>query len=230
GLAALFKGEGAAVVPLDQGRLSPELITQAILASGASEVIVLPNLPMSPEATAETRATGDHGPCRPATGATDPAVDQAVAVARDRGIRATVVPTRSPVQALAALAVHDPSHRFDDDVITMAEAAGGCRHAELIRAAAEALTVVGRCAEGDILALVDGEVNLIGQSVLDVGLQLLDRLLTAGGELVTLVTGQDAPKGTSQALAAHLRERWPFVDVQWYVGNQPDSPLLIGVE
>ena len=42
-----------------------------------------------------------------------------------------MVPTRSPVQALAALAVRDPGRRFDDDVIAMAEAAGACRYAEV---------------------------------------------------------------------------------------------------
>ena len=63
--------------------------------------------------------------------------------ARAAGVTATVVPTRSPVQALAALAVRDPHRRFDDDVIAMAEAAGACRYAEVTCARREALTVAG---------------------------------------------------------------------------------------
>ena len=49
--------------------------------------------------------------------------------------------------------------RFDDDVIAMAEAAGACRYAEVTIASREALTVAGRCQPGDVLALVEGEVQ-----------------------------------------------------------------------
>ena len=38
-----------------------------------------------------------------------------------------VVPTGSPVQGLAALAVHDTSRRRPDDVVAMAEAAAATR-------------------------------------------------------------------------------------------------------
>jgi dihydroxyacetone kinase-like predicted kinase len=150
--------------------------------------------------------------------------------ARALGVRVGVVPTRSPVQGLAALAVRDPGRRFEDDVIAMAEAAGACRHAEVTRASREALTVAGRCQPGDVLALIEGEVNLIGHDLGDTCLQLLDRLLAAGGELVTLVTGEGAPGGFGPRLQAYVAERWPFVEVQCYEGGQPLYPLLVGVE
>ena len=56
-----------------------------------------------------------------------------------------VVPTRSPVQGLAAIAVADPARRFGDDVIAMAEAAAATRWAEVTVAEQEALTSAGRC-------------------------------------------------------------------------------------
>jgi uncharacterized protein len=141
-----------------------------------------------------------------------------------------VLPTRSPVQALAALAVRDPQRRFEDDVIAMAEAAGACRYAEVTMASREALTVAGRCRPGDVLALVDGEVNLVGRDLAQTCRQLLDRMLAGGGELVTLVTGAQAPDGLGGALRRHLAECWPFVEVQCYRGGQPHYPLLVGVE
>ena len=48
------------------------------------------------------------------------------------------MPTRSPVQGLAAVAVHDAQRRFDDDVVAMAEAAAATRFAEVTVAAEEA--------------------------------------------------------------------------------------------
>jgi DAK2 domain fusion protein YloV len=205
GLAALFEAEGAAVVA------GPNPSTAEILAvirgTGATRVVILPDVPSTQGAAAA-----------------------AAAEARGEGIRASIVPTRSPVQALAALAVRDAGRRFEDDVIAMAEAAGACRYAEVTHASREALTVAGRCQPGDVLALVDGEVNLIGSDLTGTCRDLLDRLLAAGGELVTLLTGADASEALADDLRAHLTAYWPFVEAQVYEGGQPNYPLLVGIE
>ena len=73
-------------------------------------------------------------------------------------------------------------------------------------------------------------MNLIGQDLTQTCLLLLDRLLSGGGELVTLLTGAPAPDGLLGALTAHLAAKWPFVEVQCHHGGQPHYPLLVGVE
>ncbi|MEJ3744197.1 DAK2 domain-containing protein [Actinomycetes bacterium KLBMP 9797] len=204
GLTRLLTGEGATVVGANP---ATGQILDAVLATGAAEVVVLPDDPNT-QAVASAAATE----------------------AQQRGVRVSVVPTRSPVQALAALAVREPGRPFDDDVIAMAEAAGACRYAEVCYAARAALTVAGRCEPGDVLALVEGEVHLIGQDLTQTCRDLLDRLLGGGGELVTLLLGADIPDGFGDALRAHLARAWPFAEVQVYDGGQPSYPLLVGVE
>jgi uncharacterized protein len=204
GLIDLFASEGAVVVG---GSPSTGEVLAAIRATRAGQVVVLPN-------DRNTQAVASA------------AADEAAA----EDVRVRVVPTHSPVQALAALAVRDPSRRFDDDVIAMAEAAGACRYAEVCYASRDALTVVGRCQAGDVLALVDGEVHQIGQDLPAVCRQLLDRMLGGGGELVSLVTGADAPAELGEILQTHLAEAWPFVEVQVHHGGQPTYLLLVGVE
>ena len=205
GIADLFAGAGAAVVA------GPNPSTAEILAAvretGASRVVIIPD-------AASTRGTAEA----------------AAAECRDEGVHVSIVPTRSPVQALAALAVRDAGRRFEDDVIAMAEAAGACRYAEVTHATKEALTVAGRCRAGDVLALVEGEVNLIGTDLVATGRDLLDRMLAGGGELVTLLLGAGAPDGFGDELVAHLAAAWPFVEAQVYDGGQPNYPLLVGVE
>ncbi|MEH1014500.1 DAK2 domain-containing protein [Micromonospora sp. CPCC 206060] len=204
GIAELFAGEGATVVP---GNPSTGELLDAVRATGAARVVVLPNDPNT-QAVASAAAREAHL----------------------SGIKVSVVPTRSPVQALAALAVRDPGRRFEDDVIAMAEAAGACRYAEVCHARREALTVAGPCRPGDVLALVEGEVHLIGADLVDTATALLDRMLGGGGELVTLLYGADAPDGLAEVLQAHVARRWPFVEVQGFPGGQPNYPLLVGVE
>ncbi|MCL7457101.1 DAK2 domain-containing protein [Micromonospora echinofusca] len=204
GIAGLFAGEGATVVP---GNPSIGELVDAIRVTGAARVVVLPNDPDT-QAVASAAAREAHA----------------------LGIKVSVVPTRSPVQALAALAVRDPGRRFSDDVIAMAEAAGACRYAEVCYARREALTVAGPCRPGDVLALVEGEVHLIGSDLADTCAAVVDRMLGGGGELVTLLSGADAPDGLAEAVREHVERRWPFVEVQAYPGGQPHYPLLVGVE
>ncbi|MEU4568430.1 DAK2 domain-containing protein [Micromonospora sp. NPDC023956] len=204
GLAAIFSREGAAVVPANP---SIGELLDAVRATGAARVVVLPD-----------------------DSATAAVAGEVVRQAQPFGVKVSVVPTRSSVQALAALAVRDPSRSFEDDVIAMAEAAGACRYAEVCHAGREALTVAGPCRRGDVLALVEGEVHLIGADLLDTCTALLDRMLGGGGELVTLLAGADAPTGLVDAVRAHVERRWPFVEVQAYAGGQPHYPLLVGVE
>jgi fatty acid kinase len=208
GLAHLFEREGVQVV--DGGpddRPDTAAVLAGIRACGSREVVVLPNA---------TRLTG---------------VAEAAAVqARAHGLRVAVVPTRSPVQALAAIAVHDPGRRFDDDVVAMAEAAAATRHAEITIARSEALTAVGICQPGDTLGLIDGEVVAIGRGLMSVLFGLVDRLLGVGAELITVLVGADAPPQAGDYLAAHVVGRSPLTDVTVYAAGQVDHPVIIGVE
>jgi dihydroxyacetone kinase-like predicted kinase len=166
----------------------------------------------------------------PAAVAWHPVAVRAAEEVRAAGLAVSVVPARSPVQVLAALAVHDPARGRTEDVIAMAEAAAGCRHGRVEVATEEALTVVGRCRPGDVLGLVDDDVVLIADDPAAVGVEVLDRLLSGGGELVTLVSGAAVPDGLVDGLTGHLARRWPLVEVAAHHGGQRGGYLLVGVE
>lgn len=205
GLTRLFTDEGATVVPCGPDGVREDDVLAAVLASGAAGVVVLPN---DPTLTAPASRAAER--------------------AREEGRDVVVVPTRSPVQGLAALAVADPTRRFGDDVVTMAEAAAATRWAQLAVAEQEALTSAGRCAPGDVLGSAEGDVLLIGAEPAAVACELLDRMLSAGGELVTLVVGPDA--GLADAVCAHLAGAHPTVEVTRYDGAPEGVPLQVGVE
>ncbi|MDT4921222.1 MAG: fatty acid kinase [Pseudonocardiales bacterium] len=208
GFTHLFEAEGARVVQAADGS-APELdeLVSALHASGTSELILLADAPRAVRVA-----------------------EAAAARLRDGGNRVAVVPIKSPVQCLAAIAVHDAARRFDDDVVAMAEAAAATRHAEVTLAVDEALTAVGICAPGDVLGLIDGEVVAIGQGLLAVAFNVVDRLLGVGAELITVLVGEDAPARTGAIIEAHVRSRAPLTDVAVYQGGRTDHPVIIGVE
>jgi DAK2 domain fusion protein YloV len=205
GLAELFAGEGVTVLTAAVGHVDEDAVLQAVLGTGAEQVVVLPN---SADVTALTARAAER--------------------ARDEGRDVVVVPTRSAVQGLAALAVADPARRFGDDVIALAEAAAATRWAEVTVAEHEALTSAGRCQPGDVLGSAEGDVVVIGADLAGVARDLLDRMLSAGGEMATLVVGEDPALGDT--ICAHLARTHPTVEVVRYAGGAGAVPLLVGVE
>ncbi|WP_147258257.1 DAK2 domain-containing protein [Pseudonocardia hierapolitana] len=159
-----------------------------------------------------------------------PVAECAAAVARRDGQEVLVLPTASVLQGLSALAVHDPERRAGDDVVAMAEAAAGTRTGGLVVAESEALTWVGRCEPGEVLGITDGEVVLIAPDLAVGALWLAHRMLTAGGEIVTVLLGEGADPSLGVGLAADLRRTHPEVDVVVHRGGQTDYPLVLGVE
>jgi DAK2 domain fusion protein YloV len=204
-LAELFTGEGVRVVACGPDGATEDDVLDEILASTAHEVVVLPN---------------DAGLTAIAA--------RAAERAREEGRDVGVVPTRSPVQGLAAIAVSDPARRFGDDMIAMAEAAAATRWAEVTVAEHEALTSAGRCQPGDALGSAEGDVVVIGQDMAAVACELLDRLLSAGGEMATLVVGEDDTLG--DAVCRHLATVHPTIEVTRYDGGSSGMPLQVGVE
>ena len=205
GLAELFAGEGVFVVTCGPGGVTEDDVLDEVLGSTAAAVVVLPN-------------DAEMGPV----------AGRAAVRARQLGREVAVLPTRSPVQGLAAIAVADPTRHFGDDVVTMAEAAAATRWAEITVADQEALTTAGRCQPGDTLGSAEGDVVVIGQDRAAVACELLDRLLSAGGELATLVVGSDPALG--DAACRHLATAHPTVEVVRYDGGAAGVPLLVGVE
>ncbi|MGW2341004.1 DAK2 domain-containing protein [Streptomyces sp. NPDC001661] len=208
GLADLYAEAGATTVPDRPGEppASGELV-DAIRRAHAREVVLLPN-------DAELRHTAAA------------AAEQA----RSEGLRIALIPTRSAVQGIAALAVHEPDRRFDEDVVAMTSAAGATRYGELAVAERQSWTMAGICQAGDVLGLIDGDVAVIGGEVPATARTVLDRMLAAGGELVTLVLGEEVSDEVAAGLERHVRESYLAVDTVVYRGGRQSALMLIGVE
>ncbi len=207
-LRSAFLGEGVTVV--DSGparRPSTAEVLAAIKDTHAAHVVVLPN---DSDCTA--------------------VADAAASEARTFGHDVAVVPTKSVMQGLAAVAVHDSERRFNEDVIAMAEAAAATRFADIAVAAREALTMAGHCHPGDVIGSIENDVVKIGSSVLEVALDLLDRFLATGGELVTVAVSPSAPDELADDLSRDIATRHPEVEVSILAGGHPDHLLLLGVE
>jgi uncharacterized protein len=218
GIAELFATAGAIPLPSVAGRpLTSAQLSRAIADAGVEEIVVLVN---DAEGLAAASAAAEQ-------------------VHRgSSGVRVAVVPSKAVVQGIAALAVHEPGRRFDADIVAMTAAAGATRAGALQIAEDDAWTMAGVCHTGDVLGFIEGDVALIAPTLRAAALTLVDRMVSAGGEMVTLVTG-DGLDATGdglnaaelvEAVIARVHARRPEMDVVAYEGGQDGWPLLIGVE
>lgn len=208
GIVDLLHEQEVHVVVAKAGqRPSTAEILEVIVDAHSGEVIVLPS-------DGDTRAVAEI----------------AATQARADGIRVSVIPTRSVVQTLAAVAVSDVDARFDDDVVSMTRAAGATHYGAITTSVREALTSAGTCRPGDILGLVDGDIRFIGHEADATARELIASMLAAGAELVTLVFGEEASEYMRTVIPRWLATDYPLVDVVTHEGAQPLWPLIIGVE
>ena len=205
GAAELFEAEGARVLRAEE--ISVHELLEAIRALPSRDVLVLPNGALSAQDVVAVGARARRD---------------------DRDVM--FLPSSSVVQGLASLAVHDPMRATVDDAFAMSEAAACVRWGSLRYANERALTWVGTCEPGDSLGLAGHDVVVIEHDLVTAGASLLDRILAAGGELVTMLVGADAPDGLVEQLAAHLDRRHPEIDVAVYQGGQRSDLLQLGVE
>ena len=214
GAAELFGGEGACVLrpnPLADDPttvITAQQLLRAVVDTGAAQVMILPN----GYVLAEELVAG----CTAAIG---------------WGIDVVPLPTGSMVQGLAALAVHEPGRQAVNDGYTMARAAGSARHGEVRVATETALTWAGTCEPGNGLGIAGDEVLIVAPDVALAATGLIDLLLVAGGELITVLVGQgiDADSVES-ALRAHVHDRHPGSELAIYRTGHRGDALLIGVE
>jgi DAK2 domain fusion protein YloV len=209
GVVDLLEASGVTVVRAPElGRPSVQEFLDGIKSTGATEVVLLP---------------GDKD--------SKPVAESAALAARDSGHRVAVIPTRSIVQSLAAVAVHNPEDPFDDAVVAMTRAYSATQYAGLTTASREALTSAGTCRVGDELGVIAGDILEIGSDVREVACAVLARLLARGRcELVTVVLGEGAPADLLEVMTSWVEEHHPGVDVVGYEGGQPRWHAIIGAE
>jgi uncharacterized protein len=147
------------------------------------------------------------------------------------GKKVVVVPTRSMPEALAALVVYDPEDSSDANLAAMSAAAEATQTGEITQAIRDTQSEAGPVTSGDWIGLVRGDgIVAIGGSVTSASRRLLDHLVTDDREIVTIITGIDAKRATTEELISWLGEAHPHVEIEVHGGGQALYPYLFGVE
>ena len=142
-----------------------------------------------------------------------------------------VVPTRSMPEALAALVVYDPEGSADDNGAEMTEAADSVATGEVTQAIRDTNSEAGPISTGDWIGIVKGDgIAAISDSPAGASIALLEALVGATAELVTVVVGSDAAADDTATIEGWLSDHRGDVTIEIQQGGQPLYPFLFGVE
>ncbi len=203
GARKLFESENATVVEGGQtSNPSVGEIVDAIEATPASEVIVLPN--------------------------NSNLILAAEEAARQVAKTVRVVPSRSVQAGLAAIVPYLSDRSAEENERAMLDALGSVVTGEVTIASRDAELDGLSIRKGAYFGLVDGKAVVSDDDLPTVALRVIERVLEGDRGLLHIVTGEGAPP--VEELLSVVRREHPLIEVDVDEGGQPHYPLLVVAE
>jgi len=103
------------------------------------------------------------------------------------------------------------------------------RSAEVTTAIKDSKGKAGAIKKGQVIGIVDHEIEVIGSDVADVTSEVLKTIID-DGETVTILAGDELSDDELEALVERLAAEHPDVEVEGHRGDQPVYPVIVSVE
>lgn len=140
-----------------------------------------------------------------------------------------VVPTTSVPEAFAALLAADHCSGLQEVTAAMSEAAALVRTGEVTTAVKDSKGKVGDITEGQVIGIANHEIEVVGEDVVQVAIELAD-MIAPDGETLTLLGGSDMSDEDLQRLADAIATAHPDLEIEYHHGGQPLYPVIMAVE
>ncbi len=206
GIGRIFRSLGVQRLIAGGQSMNPSIaeLVEAVDALASDDVIVLPN----------------NGNIRPVANR----VDELSAK------RVWVVPTETIAEGFAALLAYDPEAGGEANAEAMEATARKVVPGEVTRAVRDSETSAGPVRTGDWLGMSRDGIEVVGDSVSDAACRLLDLLVTADHDLVTIIEGEGSGAADTRRITEWLKESRPLVETEVHHGGQPLYPYLFSIE
>jgi dihydroxyacetone kinase-like predicted kinase len=141
-----------------------------------------------------------------------------------------VIPTKSIPQGMAAMLAFDESADQEENTEAMLKAIAGVQSGQVTFAVRDTSIDGIEIKEGDFIGIHDSKIVTANRNVQETCRNLLDSMLESGGEVVTILTGEEANVADTESLMAYLKEQHGDAEVEIHYGGQPLYAYLIAVE
>lgn len=154
------------------------------------------------------------------------------AVSACEGVRAAVVPTKTVLQAFAAMFAADPEGELDANVDEMSDAIAQIRDGEITTAVRDSAAADGTpIHSGDVMGIEGGSIEVVGSDVEQVTIEVINRMQAEEeGDTLTILAGSDLDDDAFQHLLSAIEEAQPDLEVDAHRGEQPLYPVVFSIE
>ncbi|WP_219838933.1 DAK2 domain-containing protein [Paenibacillus sp. R14(2021)] len=142
----------------------------------------------------------------------------------------TVIGTKNIPQGLAAVLAFKEEEPAEVNTQAMNEAIGRVRSGQVTTAVRNTAIDDITIQEGDYIGILEKTIVTASPSLQDACRELLARMLEDGGELVTVLTGDQAKPSDTDEFTAWAKAQFPDAEFEVHAGGQPLYPYLIAVE
>lgn len=206
GLQEIFESLGIDGCVIGGQTLNPSIkeIADAIDATGAKEVIVLPNnknVILTAKQAADVVKAKVH-----------------------------VVPSKSMQQGISAMMSYNTELPAKENFERMGKALANVVSGEITYAVRDTKLNGIEIKQNDFIGIIDGQLLVKGDNLGAVAMETLEKMLKPESEIVTVFYGSDVKQEEAEALAAAIQERSPDLIVELHSGGQPVYYYLLSVE
>lgn len=156
------------------------------------------------------------------------AAKQAVDLVEGRNL--VVIPTKSVPQGMAAMLAFDENADTAANTEAMQAAIGSVQSGQVTFAVRDTAIDGIEIKEGDFIGIHDNTIVTANRDLLETCRNLLDSMLEEGGEIVTILTGEEAKESDTALIRSYLKESHPDAEVEVHYGGQPLYAYLFAVE
>ncbi|NIK22635.1 DAK2 domain-containing protein [Paenibacillus lupini] len=146
------------------------------------------------------------------------------------GRQVTVIPTKTIPQGLAAILAFKEEESAERNAAWMKSAAEQVISGQVTQAVRNTSIDGVDIQEGDYMGIKEKTIVSSKPSLLEACQLLMAAMVEDGGELLTVLTGEDAKEADIEMLCEWIEEAYPDVELEVHVGGQPLYPYLFALE
>lgn len=141
-----------------------------------------------------------------------------------------VIPTKFVPEGVAAALVFDGGASADENYDNMVAAFQSVKSAEITHAVRKTKLNGFDVRIGDVIGISDKNIVACGETVDNVLLKTIEKMLDEDMEMVTLYYGDEVSEADANESAAKIEAQFPDVEIAVYNGGQPHYYYLLSVE
>ena len=141
-----------------------------------------------------------------------------------------VLPTKNVAMGIGAVIAFNPEVSAEENREAMTAAAEQVKTGQITFAVRDTVFEDKEIKEGDIIGIHNGRIEVVGQSIHDIALELVKHVVEDGDSLITIYYGQDTKQEDADTLGEEIADMFSDLDVEVQYGGQPLYYYLISAE